>query len=115
MVAAGRHVVGVIVDQELRLATLYLVHWRTVSGTAFFGIIPALPAELLQDLGALFERPLVVVVLRHQAAHVIHGACDDRLDALVYCNGIQCHAAPATDADHAYSLAVHALLHAEAV
>ena len=70
---------------------------------------------MLQRLRALFEGHAVVVALGHDARHVVHGAGDDGLDALVHGDGIQCHAAPAANADDADPLAVDGRVQAEKI
>ena len=79
------------------------------------GIFPALAAQLLQRLRALFEGDAVVVAARHHTRHVVHGADRDRLDALVHGDGIQRHSAPAADAENADPLAIDRGVPAEVV
>src|SRR5215203_3334427 len=97
-------IVVVVINEELRFAALQLVHWRAVIGSSRLNILPTLLAQLLQRFRALFDSDAVVVALRHDASHVIHCTSDDGLDALIYGHGIQRHAAPTTDADHANAL-----------
>ena len=116
MVAAGRAVVVVIVDHELRRirrnigVIRCLVGWRPG-----FGIRPTLPAQLLQRLGALLQSHAVIVAPRHAAGHVVHRAGDDGLDTLVDRHGAQRHAAPAADADDADTLTVDGIVQSEIV
>ena len=115
MIAARRHIIVVVVDKELRFAALQLIVGGLIGGRPIFRIHPALPAQLLQRLRPLFECHAVVVALRHRAGHVIHGAGDDGLDAFVHRGGVQCHPAPAADADEADPLAVDGRMKAEEV
>ena len=115
MEAARRLVVVMVIHQELRLAALQFVGDRPIGRGSLFRILPTLPAQLLQRLRALFEGHAIVVALGHDAGHVIHGAGHDGLDALVHGDGIQCHAAPAANADDADALAVDGWVQAEKI
>ncbi|MNE31742.1 hypothetical protein D3C80_1253230 [compost metagenome] len=116
MVAARRAVVVVIVDHKLRRVRRDSGIIRCLIGRrSGFGIRPTLPAQLLQRLGTSLQSHAVVVALRHDAGHVIHGTGDHGFDALVDRDGAQRHAAPAADADHADTLAVDSIVQAEIV
>jgi len=99
----------------LCFATFQLVVGWLVSRFSVHSIIPALPTHLLQRLRTLLGRHAVVVALGHDAGHVVHGVGNHGLDALVGRHGVQCHTAPAADADHADTLAINVGLQADKV
>ncbi|MNR02890.1 hypothetical protein D3C85_1187600 [compost metagenome] len=115
MVSAGRAVVIVIIDQELRFTTPQFVVRRLVGRCTIFRVQPTLFAQLLEHLGALFEGHAVVVALGHDAGHVVHGAGDNCLDALVQGHGIQRHTAPTANANDANPFAINGGLQAESI
>ena len=103
MVSTRCFVVIVIVLYEIGC-----IVWKRVDHTAAQGVFTGFQiSKTLGAHGRFFLVTGLLAVFRIKisfgidAGHVIHGGGYGRLDACIQCSGVECHAAPAADADDA--------------
>ena len=106
VVAARRLVVVPIIDDELRRRRPRIRESARERVAACLVVGGALRIEgLLEFVAAAFIR-LVEVAARIDAAHVVHGRGNGRLDARIHRCRVDGHAAPAADAENADALGI---------